>query len=125
LAAPPYGLPAAIVTWVRRAGIRAASSVPVASPRAASAATVCSPTLASQLSGSSVTSLAISSWQSRRRLTAATASVHAAWTIGTVSRVTTKTVRRMPSIRTSVRSSYNACSTAATVGWASRAAAAR
>jgi hypothetical protein len=42
---------------------------------------------------------------SRRRSVAAIARVQAAWTIGTSSTGTTNMVRRMPSSRTSVRSS--------------------
>jgi hypothetical protein len=55
----------------------------------------------------------------------ATSAVQAAWTTGASSSGTTNIVRRIPSIRSSVRSSYIARSTAATDGSASLAAADR
>jgi hypothetical protein len=52
-------------------------------------------------------------WASRRRIRSAIWSVHAAWITGWSWEGTTNTVRRIPSMRTSERCSYSACSMAA------------
>ena len=76
-----------------------------ASPRAASASSVAAAALSIQADGSSATPLCATNCSSRRRSRAATARVHAASTTGASSSGTTHSVLRIPSIRTSARSS--------------------
>ncbi len=98
---------------MRSRGSDAASSVPVAEPRAASARTVASPTSLSQVAASGAMPASCTTCVSCLRSRSAMWSVQAAWITGTRAAGTTNTVRRMPSIRTSEHSSYNAYSMAA------------
>ena len=98
---------------MRSRGSDAASSVPVAEPRAASARTVASPTSLSQVAASGAMPASCTTCVSCLRSRSAIWSVQAAWITGTRAAGTTNTVRRMPSIRTSEHSSYNAYSMAA------------
>ena len=83
-------------------------------PRSRSAASVASWTAASHGAGSSVIPPSSRNCSVLRRSRAAIARVQAACTTGASSTGTTKTVRRMPSIRTSTRSSYSAFSSSGT-----------
>ena len=87
--------------------------------------TVASPTSLSQLAPSAAMPEVSMAWASWRRMRSAIWSVHAAWITGTRPTGTTNTVRRMPSIRTSERSSYSARSIAALSTWRVRAQAPR
>jgi hypothetical protein len=118
-------LSAAFTIGVRSRGSSLASSAPVAEPRAASARTVPSPTSLSQVAASGAIPAPCTTWVSCRRRRSAIWSVQAAWITGTRAAGTTNTVRRMPSIRTSARSVYSACSTAALSAELVRAQAAR
>ncbi len=111
--APPLGLSAAAMIGVRSRGSSLASSAPVAEPRAARARTVPSAASLSQVAASGAMPASATTWVSWRRSRSAIWSVQAAWMTGVSAAGTTNTVRRMPSIRTSERSSYRACSIAA------------
>ena len=90
---------------VRSLGSPAASSAPVAEPRAARTRTVPSPTSLSQAAASGAMPASATTWVSRRRSRSAIWSAQATWMTGMRAAGTTNTVRRMPSIRTSERSS--------------------
>ena len=74
-------------------------------PRLRNAARVASSTSASQAAASSATAPSVRNFSVVRRSRTAIARVQADCTTGATSAGTTKTVRRMPSIRTSTRSS--------------------
>ena len=84
-----------------------------ASPRASSSRSAVAIARRSQAAGCFESSLTAIICSSRLRSRAATARVAAASTTGTSSRGTTNSVRRMPSMRTSVRSSYSSRSMSA------------
>jgi hypothetical protein len=86
-------------------GTAAASSGALASPSASSAASVFASTFRSHGPGRSVTPRSTSSCSSLRRSSAATGADAAAWSVGAKSTGAVKRVRRMASIRTTVRSS--------------------
>ena len=85
----------------------------MALPRAASACTVASPTSVSQFAPSAAMPDSCTRRARSRRIRSAIWSVQAAWITGTRAAGTTNTVRRIPSIRTRVRSAYSACSMSA------------
>ena len=100
-----YALPGAGSTWVRSSGTCALSCAPVASPRSSSARCVASSTRRNQ-AGTSVMSLPRSIMAPyRRRCLAASADAVDACRAGTRSTGATNIVRRIASIRRSVRSS--------------------
>ena len=98
-------LPLPATISVRSAGRSSASSPAVASPRDTSASSVACSSSLSQRPTSGATAESERCCSSLRRSLAAIARVHAACTTGASSVGTTNMVRRMPSIRTSVRSS--------------------
>ncbi len=100
-----YGLPSATANLARSAGTSSASSLAVASPRAASAASVSRSAARSQRSPSAVMPAPSSIATKRLRSPATSPRAHAAWTTGASATGTTNTVRRIPRIRTSARSS--------------------
>ena len=105
------------MSLARSRGSSWASSAPVALPRASSARSVPSPASLSQFAPSAAMPESCTRRARSRRIRSAIWSVQAAWITGTRSAGTTNTVRRIPSIRTRVRSVYSACSIAA---WSAR-----
>ena len=108
LAAPTsasHRVPIPSLSRCARSGWSPASSLVEASPRVARASSAAADAASTQAAGSSATPLSATNFSSFRRSFAATARDAAASTTGTSSRGTTKSVRRIASIRTSVRSS--------------------
>ena len=106
-----------MLSRLRSRGSSADSSCAVAEPRRASAVAVDSSTARShcpQASASAAIPASVRCLTSSFRCLTAMSSVQAAWTTGANCVGTTNTVRRMPSIRISVRSSYSARSVPAT-----------
>ena len=102
---PPHVLPSPITSFSRSSGTTLVSSVAVAVPCASIAATVRSETRRSQRAPSRAMPWSSISVINRRRSPGTSAWVHAASITAPSSRSTTNIVRRIPSMRSSVRSS--------------------
>ena len=98
-------VPAPSRTFVASTGSSAETFEVNASPRDSTARSAAAAMSSSHAPGSSVTPLCATKPTSRFRSRAAIVLVQAAWTIAASSRGTTHSVRRIPSMRTSVRSS--------------------
>ncbi len=100
-----YALPSFIRSWRSSCGTAAASSGALASPSSSRAASVAASILRTHGPGRFVTPWSTSICSSLRRSSAATRSVDDACTTGASSRGTVNRVRRIPSMRSTVRSS--------------------
>jgi hypothetical protein len=120
-----YFFPRESTSFSPSSGTSDASSPAVASPRAASAFNAAFSTFRSQGPVSATMPASVRNLTRRARSRTATAWLAAHCTTGARSTGSTNNVRRMASMRSTVRSSYSASSTAAIDGFFIRAAADR